>query len=67
MRMFGQGLKVCVEIAIMALDAGFIPFGEDVIALGGTSRGVDTAVIIRPAHANKVFETSVREVICKPF
>lgn len=67
LRMFGQGLKVCVEIAIMALDAGLIPYGEDVIALGGTNRGVDTAVIVKPAHANKVFETMIREVICKPY
>lgn len=67
LRMFGQGLKVCVEIGIMALDAGMIPYGEDVIALGGADRGVDTAVILRPAHASKVFETIVRAIICKPF
>ena len=38
LRMLGQGVKVCVEIAIMALDGGLIPYGIQVIAIGGTSR-----------------------------
>lgn len=67
LRMFGQGLKVCVEVAIMALDAGLIPYGQDIIAIGGTSRGADTALIVRPAHASQVFQTSVRQIICKPY
>lgn len=67
LRMFGQGLKVCVEVAIMALDAGLIPFGVDVIAIGGSNRGADTAAVMRPAHANQVFQTSVRQIICKPY
>jgi hypothetical protein len=67
LRLFGQGAKACVEAAMMALDAGLIPFGEDVIALGGTSRGADTAMIIRPAHSQKFFETKVRAILCKPW
>lgn len=66
LRMLGQGTKVCAEIAIMALDAGLIPCGEDIIAVGGTARGADTAVIIRPAHANHVLDTKIKEIICKP-
>ncbi|MCL2055605.1 MAG: hypothetical protein FWH02_00105 [Oscillospiraceae bacterium] len=66
LRMFGQGTKVCVEISIMALDAGLIPYGEKIIAIGGTGRGADTAVIITPAHAQNVLETRVHEFICKP-
>ncbi len=66
LRTFGQGTKVCLEIASMALDAGAIPWGEDVIAIGGTARGADTAMVIRPAHAKEFFSTQVREVICKP-
>lgn len=66
LRMFGQGMKVCVEIAIMALDAGAVPHGGEIIAIGGTGRGADTAVIMTPAHANAVFDTRVREIICKP-
>jgi hypothetical protein len=67
LRLFGQGTKVCVEVAMMALDAGLIPFGQDVIALGGTEHGVDTALVIRPAHSQKFFDTKVREVLCKPW
>jgi hypothetical protein len=33
LRLFGQGAKVCVEIAGMALDAGLIPYGEDIVSV----------------------------------
>lgn len=66
LRMFGQGVKVCVEVSVMALDAGLIPYQQDVIAIGGTGRGVDTAVIIRPAHAAEILDTFISEIICKP-
>lgn len=66
LRMFGQGVKVGVEIATMALDAGLIPHGERVIAVGGSGRGADTAIILRPAHAKDILETRIEEIICKP-
>lgn len=66
LRMFGQGVKVCLEIAIMSLDAGLIPYNEEIIAIGGTGRGADTAVVIQPAHSNNVFKTRVKEIICRP-
>lgn len=66
LRMLGQGVKVCVEISGMALDAGLIPQGEEVIAIAGSGKGADTAVVIVPAHSNHFFDTKVKEIICKP-
>ena len=66
LRMFGQGVKVCVEVATMALDAGLIPHGEHIIAVGGTGRGADTAIVIKPAHAMDILSTHIEEIICKP-
>lgn len=66
LRMFGEGVKVAVEIAVMALDAGLVPYGRDVVAVGGTARGADTALVVRPAHARSFFETRVVEIICRP-
>lgn len=66
LRMFGQGVKVCVEISVMALDAGLIPHGEEIIAVAGTGRGADTACLILPAHSNNFFDTVVKEIICMP-
>ncbi len=65
-RTLGEGTKVAVEIAVMALDAGLIPHGKDVIAIAGTGSGADTAIVIRPAHSRQFFDTRVREIICKP-
>ncbi|MGI6188919.1 MAG: hypothetical protein GX041_00580 [Clostridiales bacterium] len=67
LRMLGQGVKVCVEIAVMALDAGLIPYGQPVIAIGGTGRGADTAVILTPSHASSILDTRIHEIICKPY
>lgn len=66
LRMFGQGTKVCLEIATMALDAGKIPYGVPVVAVAGSDNGADTAVVLTPAHANQIFNTKIHEVICKP-
>jgi hypothetical protein len=66
LRMFGQGLKVCVEIGCMALDSGLIPYGKEIISIGGTSEGLDTATVILPAHSQYFFDTKIKEVICKP-
>ncbi|MBI5486355.1 MAG: hypothetical protein HY905_03390 [Deltaproteobacteria bacterium] len=66
LRVMGQGLKVAVEIATMAADAGLVPVGREVIAIGGTGRGADTAVVIRPAHGQSFFDTRIVEIICMP-
>ena len=66
LRLFGEGTKVCVEITVMAADAGLIPVDRDVIALGGTGRGADTALVIRPASASRFFDLKIREIIAKP-
>jgi hypothetical protein len=66
LKMFGQGVKVCVEISTMALDAGIVPYEEDIIAIAGSGRGADTAVIIRPTHSANILETKIKEIICKP-
>lgn len=66
LRMFGQGTKVCVEVSIMALDAALIPYNTEVIAVGGTTKGADTAIIITPNHANNILDTKINEIICKP-
>ena len=66
LRMFGQGTKVAVEVAVMAIDAGMIPYGEGIIAIGGSGKGADTALIMLPAHANSILDNKIIEIICKP-
>lgn len=65
LRMFGQGMKVCVEIVAMATDANLIPV-EDVISVAGTGRGADTAAVIAANSTNRIFEIKVREILAKP-
>lgn len=66
LRNFGEGMKVAVEIALMAADAGLVRTDEEAIAIGGTSRGADTAIVVKPANAPNFFDLRVKEIICKP-
>jgi uncharacterized protein len=66
LRNFGQGVKVTCEITVMAVDAGLIPAGEEIIAIGGTGRGADTAALILAANAQDFFDLRVLEILCKP-
>lgn len=66
LRNFSQGVKVACEITLMATDAGVVPAGEAVIAIGGTGRGADTAALILAANAQDFFDLRVLELLCMP-
>jgi hypothetical protein len=66
LRLMGEGTKVCVEITLMAADAGLIPADKDVVAVAGTGKDADTALRIKPANATRFFDLRIREVIAKP-
>lgn len=65
LRLFGQGTKVAVEVTVMAADAGALS-GKEVVAVGGTGHGADTALVLTPAHQNNFFDLRIRETVCKP-
>ncbi|MDR3121301.1 MAG: hypothetical protein LBU58_08225 [Clostridiales bacterium] len=67
LRMFSQGVKVAVEIGAMALDAGAIPYGAPVVAVGGTGHGADTVTVLTPAYTQDIFSTKIHELLCKPY
>lgn len=66
LRLFGEGMKVAVEITAMAADAGLIPVDRDVISIAGTSKGADTAIVIKSANSTRIFDMIIREIIAKP-
>jgi len=66
LRLFGEGTKVCVEIAVMAADAGLIPANKNIVAIAGTSEGADTALVMKPASSSNFFDLEIREIIAKP-
>ena len=66
LRIFCQGIKVCVEIILMACDGGLIEQGEKVIAIAGTGSGADTAVVATAAPSTKLADLHIHEIICKP-
>ena len=64
-RFGGDGIKVAVEIAVMAADAGLIPTDRESIAVGGSAGGADAAIVLKAAHMNNFFDLEIREIIAK--
>jgi len=63
---FCQGMKVAVEVVLMAADAGLIPTDKEVIAIAGTGEGADTAIVVKPAYPRKFFDLRIKEILAKP-
>jgi len=63
---FSQGMKVCIEIVLMATDAGLIATNKEVMAIGGTGEGADTCIVVKPAYAKEFLKLEIREIVAKP-
>jgi len=63
---FGQGMKVAVEVAIMAADAGLLDMAQEAIAIAGSGEGADTAIVISPVYARHFPELQIHEILAKP-
>ena len=66
LRRLGQGIKVCCEIVMEAVDSGLIPEEAEVVAAGGTARGWDTVAILKSAASKRFLKLSVLEIWAKP-
>lgn len=68
LKIVSTGFKTAIEVAVMAANGGLIrDITKDIISLGGTSSGLDTAIILRAAYQNNFLDyLKVREIICKP-
>lgn len=69
---FGQGMKVCVEDVMIAVEAGVVEPYQDVISVAGTDVGADTAIIVRATKLEQRMSSDfskrleIREIICMP-
>ena len=69
---FGQGMKVCAEVVLIAVDKGLISSGQKVIAVGGTGGGSDTATVIKATSTTDMLgpdaqkRLEIREIFAMP-
>ena len=66
LRRIAQGIKVGCEIVMETCDAGLIPEGEEIVAVGGTKKGADTVSIIRSVPSKRFLQLKVLEILAKP-
>jgi len=68
---FGAGVKAALEVAAIAAEKEVAPPGN-VIAVGGSQRGLDTAFVVKPAPPSDFFSPDpekrmvVQEIIAMP-
>ncbi len=68
----GQGFKVAVEVILIAADEEIIKPREDVIGVGGTGRGADTAIVAKATTTKDILgadpkdRLEIREIIAMP-
>jgi len=69
---FGQGMKVAVEVVLNAVSCGYVTPYEDVIGVGGSGKGADTAIVLRATYPACLFDKDpakrleIKEVIAMP-
>ena len=67
LELFGSGTKIGVEAALMATDAGALEEGEVVVTLGGTYKGLDTALVVKTSFSGNFFtKFEVLEIVARP-
>ena len=66
LRRFGEGIKVCCEMIMMATDAGLVPEEDEIVTIAGTGYGADTVSVIRSAASKRFFDLKVLEILAKP-
>lgn len=69
---FGQGMKVAVEVVLIGVSCGYVTPYEDVISVGGSGKGADTAIMLRATYPACLFDKDpakrleIREIIAMP-
>ena len=69
---FGQGMKVAIEIAVAAVEIEKIGGSKKVISVGGTGEGADTAVVLRTSTQKLSFagkpeeRLTIQEILAMP-
>jgi hypothetical protein len=61
-RRFCEGMKVAVEIAMIAAQQGYVSTDKDIISMGKW----DTAIVVKPSTSSQFESLMIRELICKP-
>jgi len=74
-RAFGFGVKTCIEVALIAAEAGAVEWDKEAIAVAGTGwlgGGADAAIVVRPspvyegAFLKNEGGVEVREILAMP-
>lgn len=72
LKILGQGFKVAVEVAVIATEMKLIKPYVDILAVGGSGKGADTAIVVRSTTTNEMFsedpskKLEVREIVAIP-
>ena len=62
-----EGFKVVCEVVLISANSGYLKKGDKVIAIAGTHRGADTAIVAKASGYEDFKSFEVLEILCKPY
>jgi hypothetical protein len=68
----GYGLKTAVECILMATDGGYVAPFKEVLSIGGTGKGADTAIVAHSSFSSTAFSSNpkkrfvINEILAMP-
>lgn len=60
------GAKVAVQCVQIAANVDLLDDDEEVVSVGGTSRGADTAIVIKAAKSDRFGSREIERTLCRP-
>ena len=63
LQLFGDGPRVCLEVALMAADSGVLPIDADCISIARPPQASNcphAAMVLRPAKTGDIFRGQLR-------
>lgn len=63
--LFGDGLRVCIEVTLMTANSGVLPLDTDCIAIqrriDGASNMPDAAMVLRPTRTQDIIQRAIQD------
>lgn len=60
------GAKVAVQCVQIAANVDLLDDDEEVVSVGGTGRGADTAIVIQAAKSDRFGDREIQKILCRP-
>jgi hypothetical protein len=62
-----ESVKHCIESAVLVVDLKLVPPRSRVLAIAGSDKVPDTALLVEPKESRNMLDTRIIKIICYPY